>query len=439
MTGGAGAAGTARAKAPSRAPAWLIITTGVVAVTMLMLAVAETNLKAHYFIDQGEFVSMFGLAFILVAALFLYRRGQLFASLPLVFPWLLYPIITQGDQIIDNLQINPMRAICHVLLAAIFATPVAVIVVGLGRARGRPFNRAAATRIAAGMMAAEIWLAYLYLGLLMIVTLVVMIAGTLIYGALPEATGSDDASRRNRSEHWALAVLVVGFAVSLGTYVGYKNQPGAYQGSPSFFMDPAQQGANYSLDRIPVPTAAPLAPASPEAVAGALTAYARTLERLLAGYHILDRNYTYDFHNALFMRHTPLVPDYRAAGLQLVDEARTMRADADVRAAAARASLRDGDPLAALLDDVRAYVAFNFERAPVLERLSAQFERTPAGLQHAAHLYEGEGKYLGTGLAAIAKKYQAVIDAPAVAPATSEFASMTRSLYDAYAHHVVGF
>ena len=45
-----------------------------------------------------------------------------------MFPWLLYPVITQGDQIIDNLSITWMRIIVHVLLAAIFAMPVAVIV-----------------------------------------------------------------------------------------------------------------------------------------------------------------------------------------------------------------------------------------------------------------------------------------------------------------------
>src|SRR6185295_11399005 len=55
----------------------------------------------------------------------------------------------------------------------------------------------------------------------------------------------------------------------------------------------------------------------------------------------------------------------------------------DAKATAARATLRDDDPLAALLDEVRAYVAFNFDRAPNLERLSAGFEKTPAGLQHA--------------------------------------------------------
>ena len=107
---------------------WLIVATGLLALTILALAVAETNLRAHYLIDQGEYISIFGLAFILVAGLYLYSRGRLLASLWLVFPWLLYPVVTQGDQIIDNLSINPMRAICHVLLAAIFATPVAVLV-----------------------------------------------------------------------------------------------------------------------------------------------------------------------------------------------------------------------------------------------------------------------------------------------------------------------
>src|SRR6476646_10768547 len=101
--------------ARSRPPLWLLLSTGGLAVTILALAVAETNLKAHYLIDQGEFISVFGLAFILVAGLFLYRSKRLFASLPLVFPWLLYPVITQGDQIIDNMSINPMRVICHVL------------------------------------------------------------------------------------------------------------------------------------------------------------------------------------------------------------------------------------------------------------------------------------------------------------------------------------
>jgi hypothetical protein len=420
---------------------WLLISTGVLALTILALAVAETDLKAHYLIDQGEFISVFGLAFIFVAGLYLYRSHQLAASLPLAFAWLLYPIITQGDQIIDNLSITPMRVICHVLLAAIFATPVAVLVMTLRylmEKTGRTLGRSAKLRLSAALLAAEIWLAYEFLGTLMIVTLVIMIAGVLAYEAFG-AGEVDHEARRLRSERFALAVLLVGLAVSGGTYVAYKNAPGAYQGSPSFFMDPSQQASNYHIDRIPASTRSVTPPASPDAVAAALTAYARTLDRLLAGYHILDRNYTYDFHNALFLRHQELLTDYRAAGLARVAEARRMREDADAKAAVARATLNDDDPLAALLDDLRAYTAFNFDRAPVLERMSGAFERTQAGLQHAAHLYEGESKYLGTGLSQIVAKHRAVMDAAGLTPVTGEFAATSRAIYEAYAHHVVGF
>ena len=180
-------------------------------------------------------------------------------------------------------------------------------------------------------------------------------------------------------------------------------------------------------------------PAAPEPVQSALIAYARTLETLMAGYHIVDRNYTYEFHNYLFMRQTPLVANYRAVALQMVADARRLREAADAQATIARATLTDDDPLAALLDDVRGYVAFIFERAPTLERMSGEFERTPAGLQHAAHLYEGENKFLGTRLADILAKHHAVIESPAVASVTGEFASVSRSIHEAYAHHVVGF
>jgi hypothetical protein len=445
-----------------RPPVWLMIATGVLAVTILVLAVAETNLRAHYLIDQGEFISVIGLAFIFGAGIVLFMRRQLFVSLPLVFPWLLYPIVTQGDQIIDNLPINPMRVIVHVLLAAIFVTPVAVIVVGArrlletreGRDRRVPVwtafvpglraiadgrRRQGTMLLAASLMVLEMWLADQYLGTLMIVTLILMIIPTLLVASLPERQTDGASARRPRTETFALVLLLLGVAISGGTYFGYKNQPGAYQGSPSFFMDPKEQNSNYRLDRITVPARAPELPASPDAARQALTAYGHTLERMLAGYHILDRNYTYDFHNELFLRHTPLVPNYRQAGLQLVEEARQLRADADAKATAARAGLRDDDPLAALIDDVRAYVAFNFDRAPNLERLSAGFEKTPAGLQHAAHLYEGESKFLGTRLSEIVDKHHAVVESPIMAPVTSEFASTTRALHDAYAHHVVGF
>jgi len=196
-----------------RPPAWLIVATGALALIILALAVAETNLKAHYLIDQGEYISILGLIFIAGASLYLYRERRLLVSLPLVFPWVLYPVITQGDEIIDNLSINPMRIICHVLLAAIFATPVAVIVVAAryalapkeGRERAPAawtsfvpgFRQIAEGRMregsalfAAALLVAETWLADQYLGTLMIVTIIIMTIAVLVYGTRADAPRS---------------------------------------------------------------------------------------------------------------------------------------------------------------------------------------------------------------------------------------------------------
>jgi hypothetical protein len=226
--------------------------------------------------------------------------------------------------------------------------------------------------------------------------------------------------------------------ISLGLFAGYKNRPGAYQGSPSYFMDPAQRDAGFQIDRIAVPTAAAVLPGNPEAVRGALTGYARAFERLLAGYYILDRNYNYDFHNRLFLRSTPLLANYRAAGLEQVRQAERLRAEADTLAALT-VGLTVTDPLGALLEDVRSYAAFTFARAPVLEEMSARFEQTQAGLQHATHLYEGEGKVLGVRLADILEKHRAVLASPTVSPLTAEFVSISKSVHDAYANRIVGF
>lgn len=461
MSAGVGVVPGPPTAAVSRPPGWLILATGVLAVTVLVLAVAETDLRAHYLIDEGEYVSLFGLAFILMAGIVLYRHGRLFGSLPLVVPWLLYPVITQGDQLIDNLSINPMRIIVHVLLAMIFATPVAVAALAaralLTPKPGQPPRvrwwtaffpglRALAegrlgegtTLFVAALLTLEIWLADQYLGTLMIVTLIGMIVGVLLYGSLP-GRGSDESLAWQSRERTALVALLAGVAISFGLYEGYKNAPGAYQGSPSFFLDPAQQDARYRLDRVVVPAKPPAVPSSPDTIREALTAYARTLEQLLAGYHILDRNYTYDYHNELFLRHTPLLPNYRAAAFELVSRSESLRADADARGRAARAVLADDDPLAALLDDVRSYTAFAFERVPVLARMSASFEQTQAGLQHAAHLYEGESKYLGQTLQEIVTKHHAAVEAPGLAPVTGELATISRSMFESYAHHVVGF
>lgn len=450
----------ARTPAADRPPAWLFVATGLLTVMCLVMAVAETSLWMHYLIDGGEYISLAGLVFIAAAGFYLFRQQRLLVSLPLVFPWLLFPLITQGDQIIDHLSINPMRAITHLLLAAIFGTPVAVIVLAarywlsagrvapdaalLGILPGlRPLAggriREGTALLAAALLAIEMWVAVQYLGTLMVVTLIIMILGTLWYGSAAPAGIAAQARRRTRTERFALALVAGGVILSFGLYLGFKNRPGAYQGSPSYYMDPAQKGTGFDIERIKVPAGAVKPPAQPEAVRQAFTAYGRTLERLLAGYHILDRNYTYDFHNALFLRQTPLVPNYRAEALQKIDQARVLRGGADALADTARATLSGDDPLAAALDDVRAYVAFNFERAALLEQMTAEFERTKAGLQHAAHVYEGEGKVLGIQLSELLAKHQAVLESPAVAPATGEFVAMSRAIYEAYASRIVGF
>jgi uncharacterized membrane protein len=448
-----------------RPPVWLIVATGALALTCLVLAIAETNLWAHYLIDRGEYWSVLGLGFILIAGIHTYRRRRLFVSLPLVFPWLLYPVITQGDQVIDNLSINPMRVVCQVLLAAIFAAPVAIVVLAarylVAPKAGRPpvsplltgwlpglraladgRTREGYGLAAATLFALEIFVAHIFLGTLMVVTLIALTVGALFYAA-GRTSETVDASvtqeRKERKERFALMVLVVGVAVSAAVYFGFKYRPGAYQGSPSAFMDPAQKDKMYPIHRIPTPARAPGAPNSPEAVRQALCSYAVTLQTLLAGYHILDRNYTYNFHNELFLKHTPLITNYRAVGLCKVEEARKLGEVADRQGAVVRATLAGDDPLAALLDELRAFAAYNFDRAPMLERMSGEFERTPAGLQHAAHLYEGESKMLGMGIRDILVKYQTTLSSPATAPVTGEFAATCQAVWQAYAHHVVGF
>lgn len=452
-----------RASRTSRPPIWLIAATGALAFGSLAMAVAETSLWMHYLIDGGEAISLVGLAFMTAAGIYLYRQGRLAASLALAIPWLLFPVITQGDQIIDNLSIDWMRAICHVLLAVLFGTPVAIVVLAVRYAVAPEAGAAARTRsgwlaivpgvrqlaggrirqgsalLAAMLLTLEMWVAARFLGLLMIVTLAILVWGVLVWGFSGPDDGQVSAAGRRRSERVALIVLLAGAAASLGLFVGYKNRPGAYQGSPSYFMDPSQRDAGFRLDRIPVPSQPVAPPADADGVRAALTEYGRAFERLLSGYYILDRNYNYDFHNRLFLRSTPLVPNYRAVGLQLVREAQAIRADADGAFDAARQTVPPGDPMGALMDDVRAYADFTFGRAPVLEKMSAGFQQTQAGLQHATHLYEGEGKVLGVRLAELLDKHRRVLTAPSVQPVVTSFVTLGRAVHDKYANRIVGF
>jgi hypothetical protein len=420
------------AKAPARPPVWLVIATGAMAAVLLAMSVTETSFKGQYLIDQGEYLSMVGLGFILIAGLYLHRRGQLVASLPLVFPWLLYPVITQGDQIIDHLSIVWMRVVVHVLLAAIFGMPVAVIVYAAKWLK--PMTPAQSRNLTMVLLAAEIVIAQLFLGLLMIVTLLLMIS---IVWWLGGQERRDDERRRERQRTIALAVLIGGVIGSAALYAGFKNRPGAYQGSPSYYMDPSQPGAGFvAAAAIPNgPIAWPKGANSPLELA--LQGYGLTLERMLDGYYMLDRNYNYHFHNELFLRSTTLVPFYREFGLSSIEEARMMRKRAD--GLADQVVLAPSDPLRALLSDVRAFVAFNFERAATLERMSAEFQKTKAGLQHATHIYEGEGKYLGVQLAALVEKHRAVLAAKEGAEVLGSFNVSARKIEEKYANRIVGF
>jgi hypothetical protein len=294
--------------------------------------------------------------------------------------------------------------------------------------------------LAATLLVCEMWMAVRYLGAIMVGTLILMVLAVLWWGSMSSSPGRTLPARRVRSERSALVVLMIGVAASFGLYAAYKNRPGAYQGSPSYLMDPRQQGTGYRLERIAVPQGTLTVPSSAQQpLQAALSGYGRTLRRLLDGYYILDRNYTWHFHNELFLRDTPLLTGYRAAGLQKISEAGAMRMEADTAAATARAALAGDSPAAALLDDVRTYVAFNFDRAARLEALSAGFEQSPAGLQHAAHLYEGEGKVLGMVLSDILVKHRRTLESPGVETFTGEFLAQAREIADAYASRVVGF
>lgn len=422
---------TAGQAATVRPPLWLVTATAAMAVVLLAMSVGETSLRGQYLIDQGEYISLVGLAFILIAGIALHRQRRLVASMPLVFPWLLYPVITQGDQIIDNLSITWMRIIVHLLLAAIFAMPVAVIVYA---ARWmRQLSRRASLNLTIGLLVLEMALAYAFLGALMLATLVVMIAAAWYFGSRER---SSDVRSHHRREVLALWMLIGGVAVSGALYLGFKNRPGAYQGSPSFYMDPSQPGGGFQ-SAIAVPTGVVSVPPNGGELQHALATYAASLQKMLDGYYILDRNYNYHFHNELFVRSTPLLPDYRAAGLELIDEARALRASAD--AVADRVVLTDDNPLKALLADVRGYVAFNAARAATLERMSGEFETTKAGLQHATHIYEGEGKYLGVQLAALLDKHRAVLTSPEAQIIVATFVSAGRAIEQKYANRIVGF
>ncbi len=448
--------------APPRPPAWLIWSTAALTVALLVMAVTETSQWGHYLIDKGEIISLAGLAFLSVAGIILYRQGLVRVSLPFALPWLMYPVITQGDQVIDNLPIAAMQVICQILLTLIFWVPIAVLVLaskfGLQPRPGQPRGTRAWTILVPGLrwieqgrvregsavmtaalLTLEVWVAYRLLGAYMVATLIALIL--IVLWRLVHGTNDRRPRVVARSEGAAFVLLFIGVAVSLGLYVGYKNRPGAYQGSPSYLFDPAQPDAGYKIDAITIPPAPITAPsgAAVDDAARLLGGYAEALQELTGGYYIVDRNYTWHFHNVLFARSWPVLPNFREVALGKIADARIHAAAVGAASARVRAALPDSPAIVALIDEMEAMLKFNFDRAALLERLTAEFTRTNDGLQHAAHIYEGEGKLVSMQIGDILKKHAAALTAPALDPVLARFKTVTSAIFDSYKDRIVGF
>jgi hypothetical protein len=232
-----------------------------------------------------------------------------------------------------------------------------------------------------------------------------------------------------------------GAALSVGLYATFKNRPGAYQGSPHHYHDAARPDAGFDLDRITIPSgpAANLSPANEHAIRGIAAGYGHALNEQLQAYYVLDRNYNYAFHNALFLRQTTVLADFRTIALDRINKARSTAAQTDAACDRLRDELRSDDPLRAFLDDLRGFVAFSFERAAQLAEMSASFEKTQAGLQHATHLYEGEGKIVGQWLASVLEKHERLLTDRRFHGMAGPVVEASRSIREMYANRIVGF
>jgi hypothetical protein len=408
-----------------RPPPWFIAVTALFTLVILVMAVAETSVWTHYLIDRGEILCLGGLLFALACGVHLHLRGRLARSLPLFAPWLLYPVVTQGDQIIDNLSIGGMRLFAHAVLLVLFLAPLGVAAVGARFLRRPPW--------VAGLLVLEIGVAYRYLGAIMVGLLTAVLVFYLAWVLFRQRSAEPFfPSFEGRA---ALSFLLSGIVLSLALYLGYKHRPGAYQGSPHHFHDPSRPDAGYSLDLIAIPSGqpAPLRPEALSAARAALASYGSALDELLEAYYLLDRNYNYAFHNALFLRHTPVVPGFRARALEVIAEAK-------VKVAPERPEALDcRHPLSAFLEEVERFTEFQFERARILETMSGDFERTEAGLQHATHLYEGEGKHLGIQLGEVLRKHQSLLARQELRDVVAPFVEAAARIESRYADRIVGF
>ena len=416
-------------------PRWLVVSTVAFTLLILAMAVAETNLWMHFLVDRGEYISVAGVVFITLVGFHLHRRKALKGSLPLFIPWLLYPVLTQGDELIDNLSINQMRLVCDIILAVIFAAPIVVGIVAMDAYVVR-LSRSALTVIVMGALAVEIGVAYAFLGWYLIWTLVAM--GGLF---LLAAAGGVDTNRLQMADSMALKVMVAGSILSLGLFFGFKNRPGAYQGSPAAFMDPSQKDAIYDLSRISLPAASTetLAPDIRAEAHDVLAGYGDVLGGLVHAYWLMDRNYNYSFHNELFRRSTPVVPDFRTKALQEILKMRALAAVTDRRAGTLRNRLPANAPTALLVEETREFVAYNLRRATITEQMSSEFIKTKAGLQHATHLYEGEAKMLDVLFERIVEKHRGVLNNSTFIPVAAALMASAQQIHETYGNRIIGF
>ncbi|MBI2821059.1 MAG: hypothetical protein HYX74_02430 [Acidobacteria bacterium] len=451
-------------------PAWFLVLTAVFTLLLVAMAVAETTLWFHFLVDRGESLSLVGLGFAFLVGTYLYRRRQLDSSLILFIPWLLYPVLTQGDQLIDSLTMNQMRLVCNLILAVIFMAPLAIVTQATchflapvpGQAPGKRRwtlvlpglrlieqgrAREGAHLLAMTLLLLELWIAYRYLGQLLVLTLLAL-GLLLLFLFTWRASGplrierSPLHRRPLLSQRLALAVLLAGLIASSGLYLGLKNRTMAHQGGhPHHHHGATDEEEAYDLQQIVVPPGKPqvLSPQVAAQAGAALQEYARVLQGLLHGYYVLDRNYNYAFHNALFIRNTPVLPGFRARALSEISQARRLAADADARLQEVLPILPEEEPMAAFLREVRGSVSYNLGRASLLEGMSAEFEKSEPGLQHATHLYEGEGKALGAGLMRVLDKHRSTIEDRAVSELCDPFVKSCQEIQRVYANRIVGF
>ena len=122
-----------------------------------------------------------------------------------------------------------------------------------------------------------------------------------------------------------------------------------------------------------------------------------------------------------------------------IAEGRRLAAEADARLADLETEGSNHGALGAFLSEIRNHVAFHLRRAALLREMSAAFEQTESGLQHATHLYEGEGKMLGVSLMEVIEKHGRIMENPKLASVAEPFVAASRKIHASYADRIVGF